>query len=90
MRAHTYYMFKLSETKRLHASQRVVIPWGEHAEGEYGEFSVQVEVNDEFVGRILQMGDGLEVVSPKNVRDLFQKRVESLANRYKKSPISSK
>lgn len=90
VRAHTYYMFKLSETKRLHASQRVVVPWGEHTEGKYGEFSVQVEVNDEFVGRILQMGDGLEVVSPKNVRDLFQKRVEALANLYKKPPFSLK
>ena len=83
VRAHTDYMFNLTETKRLHLSQKTIIPFGEHTDGKYGEFSVQVEVNKEFIGRILQMGDGLEVVSPKNVRSLFAQRVESLSNRYK-------
>ena len=83
MRAHTDYMFNLTETKRLHLSQKTIISFGEHTDGKYGEFSVQVEVNKEFIGRILQMGDGLEVVSPKNVRSLFAQRVESLSNRYK-------
>lgn len=53
-------------------------------DGMYGEFSVQVEVNDEFVGRILQMGAGLEIVSPQNVREKFIRRVEALADLYKK------
>lgn len=58
-------------------------------DGTYGEFSVQVEVNDEFVGRILQMGAGLEIVSPQivspqNVREKFKRRVEALADLYKK------
>lgn len=82
VRAHTLYMFKLSETKKIHPSQQIIVPFGAHEDGRYGEFSVQVEVNNEFIGRILQMGDGLEIISPKNVRDLFRKRVEALANRY--------
>lgn len=58
-------------------------------DGTYGEFYVQVEVNDEFVGRILQMGAGLEIVSPQivspqNVREKFKRRVEALADLYKK------
>lgn len=87
IRAHTDYMFKLTETKKLHLSQKVVVSFGEHTDGKYGEFSVQVEINKEFIGRILQMGDGLEVVSPEHVRRLFAQRVEALANRYKDSKI---
>lgn len=86
VRAHTYYMFKLTETKKLHASQQVIVPWGKHAEGEYGEFSVHVEVNNEFIGRVLQMGDGLEVVSPQNVRKVFEQRAKNLLKRYKTAP----
>lgn len=84
VRAHNHYMFMLTETKKIHLSQKVEIPFGEYMDGTYGEFSVQVEVNDEFVGRILQMGAGLEIVSPQNVREKFKRRVEALADLYKK------
>lgn len=83
IRAHNHYMFMLTETKKIHLSQKVEIPFGEYMDGTYGEFSVQVEVNDEFVGRILQMGAGLEIVSPQNVREKFKRRVEALADLYK-------
>ena len=84
IRAHNHYMFMLTETKKIHLSQKVEIPFGKYTDGTYGEFSVQVEVNDEFVGRILQMGAGLEIVSPQNVREKFKRRVEALADLYKK------
>lgn len=84
VRAHNHYMFMLTETKKIHLSQKVEIPFGEYMDGTYGEFSVQVEVNDEFVGRILQMGAGLEIVSPQNVREKFKRRVDALADLYKK------
>ena len=45
-------------------------------------FSVQVELNNEFFGRILQMGAGLEIMSPQIVRDEFMKRVHQLARLY--------
>lgn len=71
------------ETKKLHESQETVLPFEEHDDGCYGEFTVYVEVNNEFIGRILQMGDGLEIVSPQNVRNQFRERVEKMAELYK-------
>lgn len=82
IRAHTYYIYKLTETKPIHPSQFIASPWGDHEEGTYGEFSLEVEVNNEFFGRILQMGAGLEIVSPIEVRDLFKQRVKDLAKLY--------
>lgn len=82
IRAHTLIVFKLTETKKLHHSQQTVVPFGQHEDGEYGEFSVRVEVNNEFIGRILQMGAGLEIVSPDVVRDIFKQRVKDLAKLY--------
>jgi len=79
LRAHTYYIYKLTETKPIHQSQSIATLWGDHEDGTYGEFSLEVEVNNEFIGRILQMGAGLEIVSPKEVRDLFKQRVKDLA-----------
>lgn len=84
VRAHNHYMFMLTETKKYILVKKVEIPFGEYMDGAYGEFSVQVEVNDEFVGRILQMGAGLEIVSPQNVREKFKRRVEALADLYEK------
>lgn len=82
VRAHSYYIFKLTDTKPIHKTQDVAKPWGEYEDGIYGDFSLEVEVNNEFIGRILQMGAGLEIVSPKEVRDLFKQRVKDLANLY--------
>jgi predicted DNA-binding transcriptional regulator YafY len=70
------------ETKKLHESQEMVLPFEEHKDGFYGEFTVYVEVNNEFIGRILQMGDGLEIVSPKEIRDIFRERVANMAKLY--------
>lgn len=82
LRAHTYYIYKLTETKPIHPSQSIATPWGDQEDGIYGDFSLDVEVNNEFFGRILQMGAGLEIVSPKEVRDLFKQRVQDLARLY--------
>lgn len=82
IRAHNINMYKLTETKKIHHTQETTIPFGQHEDGEYGEFSVRVEVNNEFIGRILQMGAGLEIVSPNEVRDIFKQRVEELAKLY--------
>ena len=85
VRAHTYYIYKLIETKKLHRSQDTVLPFEGHADGRYGEFSMQVELNNEFVGCILQMGPGLEIMSPPIVRDEFEKRAKQLADLYIKT-----
>ena len=82
IRAHTYYIYRLTETKPIHRTQEISTAWGEHQDGIYGEFSIQVEVNNEFIGRILQMGAGLEIVSPNEVREVFKQRVADLAKLY--------
>lgn len=82
IRVHTNYIYKLAETKPMHGSFRIVKPFGEYEDGTYGEFSVQVEVNNEFIGRVLQMGAGYEIVSPANVRKIFCERVMQLAALY--------
>ena len=84
VRAHSLYFFRLVETKKLHRSQRIIVPFGKHDDGEYGEFSLQIEANKEFMGRILQMGAGLEVISPEEVRKLFAESVRAMSALYNK------
>lgn len=82
IRAHKHHIFKLTETKPIHHSQKTITPYEQHEDGEYGEFTVYVEVNNEFIGRILQMGADLEIVSPVEVRETIKERVIALANMY--------
>ena len=72
------------DTKPLHQSYTVVKPFAQYENGDYAEFSVDVEPNNEFYGRILQMGAGLEIVSPESVRKEIAQRVQDLANLYPK------
>lgn len=83
VRAHDIKIFKLTETKPIHTSQKTIVPFGEHDDGVYGEFSVEIEMNNEFISQILRMGAGLEIVSPDEVRDIFKQRVENLSKLYK-------
>ena len=69
MRASTFYIFKLLETKPLHESQQTTVEYGNHADGTYGEFTLLVELNEELEARILQMGYGLEVKEPIELRE---------------------
>lgn len=82
VRAYTNYIFNITDTKPIHKSQYVSIPYGKHKDGEYGEFVVHVEINNEFIGRILMMGDKLEIVTPTEAREIFKDRVVDLAKRY--------
>jgi predicted DNA-binding transcriptional regulator YafY len=82
IRAHEHYIFKLIDTKPLHHSYKVVKSFDRYEDGEYAEFSVDVEMNNEFIGRVLQMGAGLEVMSPSSVREIFIERVKNIASHY--------
>jgi predicted DNA-binding transcriptional regulator YafY len=84
IRAHKHNIFKLMDTKPLHQSYAVVKPYAQYDDGEYAEFSVDVEPNNEFYGLVLQMGAGLEIVSPNSVRDEFARRVYNLVDLYPK------
>jgi predicted DNA-binding transcriptional regulator YafY len=72
------------DTKPIHQSYTLVKPYAQYEDGEYAEFSVDVEPNNEFYGRILQMGAGLEIVSPENVRAEMTQRVLKLVGLYPK------
>lgn len=84
IRARSLYIYKLMDTKPLHHSYTIVKPYAQYVDGEYAELSVDVEPNNEFYGRILQMGAGLEVVSPESVRNEIAQRVHNLADLYPK------
>ena len=84
IRARSLYIYKLMDTNPLHKSYTVVRPFAQYEDGKYAEFSFDVEPNNEFYGRILQMGAGLEVVSPESVRNEIAQRVHNLADLYPK------
>ena len=84
IRARSLYIFKLMDNKPVHKSYTVVKPYAQYKDGEYAEFSVDVEPNNEFFGRILQMGAGLEIVSPESVRDEIAQRVHEMDDLYPK------
>ena len=82
VRAHTQYMYGLIKTMPIHDSQKDHKSFGEYEDGTYGDFVVTVKLNNEFIGRILQMGADLEIVAPDNIREEFRKRVENLHKLY--------
>lgn len=83
IRARNPKMFNLIDTKKLHPSQVMTKIYGDYDGIKYGEFQIHVEVNNEFIGRIFQMGAGLEVISPSSVRDIFKLRSANIADLYK-------
>ena len=83
IRATNHSIFRLTESKKIHRSQTTVKDYGRYADGEYGEFCLFVEPNNELIGRILQMGDGLVVKSPEYVRDMFRRRISGMADLYR-------
>ena len=83
IRTHSEYMHWLVKSKRFHDSQDEIVPFGLHEDGrQYGEFTVKVEINNEFIGVILQLGDGLEIVAPEGVRKTFAERIRKMAAMY--------
>ncbi len=69
-------------TKKIHHSQTVFSPFGDYADGKYGELIIQAELNNELIGAILQMGPGLEVISPQEVRCRFKQTIKEMVYLY--------
>lgn len=82
IRAYKKYFFYLTKTKPIHNTQTVSVEWGQHKDGEYGEFVLHVELNNELIGRIMMMEGNLEVVGPPEVRNVFINEVARLAKMY--------
>lgn len=80
LRAYSRYMYGLIGSKPLHRSQE---PMGGYDEEKgYGDFALSVKLNNEFIGRVLQMGHQLEIVEPQEFRDVFAARVAKMAEKY--------
>lgn len=82
LKTHSRYMHGLFVSKRFHASQREVLPFDNHNGEDYGMLSIDIVPNKEFYGQILLYGDEIEVVSPSEVREQVNKRIEALQQRY--------
>lgn len=80
IRTKTEYQHGLLNTKKLHRTQEETKPFGEHADGTYGEVSLTIEPNRELCGKILAYGQYLEVVQPQSLRErikeILQKQME--------------
>ena len=73
-------MFGLVETKPIHHTQRTLNDFDEILG--YGEVTMTLRTNNEFFGRILQLGHYLEIISPKEVRDDIALRISKMNKRY--------
>lgn len=82
IRARNFRMFNLVNTKPFHHSQKVTKDYDK--EEKYGEFKVVVKINNELIGRILQLGAGIEIVSPPHVRELVKQRISHMMAIYNK------
>ena len=69
-------------TKPLHHSQKETLPFGVHSDGSYGEVTLTIEPNRELRGRILQYGEGLEVIEPLVLREQLRTAIKSLMEQY--------
>lgn len=73
IRTKTVYQHGLLLTKKLHPTQEETQPFGEHADGIYGEISLTIEPNRELCGKILSYGQYLEVIQPQYLREHIKK-----------------
>lgn len=80
VRIHDKYMFGLVETKPIHHTQKTLKDFDDILG--YGEVTMTLRTNNEFFGRILQLGHDLEIVSPKEVRDDIAQRISKMNKVY--------
>lgn len=80
VRIHDKYMFGLVETKPIHYSQRTLKDFNDTLG--YGEVTMTLRTNNEFFGRILQLGHDLEIVSPEEVRADITLRISEMNKKY--------
>lgn len=88
VRIHSSYMFNLTTTKRIHHSQETVVDFGEHDGRCYGEIKLHVRPNQEFIGRLLQMGEDYEVMAPESLRSRIAEKVAGMHQHYQKISIN--
>lgn len=85
IRANDRYMWNLVTSKKFHSRQHTIVEYGNHAGDWYGEVSFTAVINDELIGKILQMGEKVELVSPPEARTYIARRIEWMNQLYRKS-----
>lgn len=73
-------------TKPFVANQITTIEFGEHENGKYGEIEFKCIINNELMGKILQMGEGLQVIPTEEsdtLARLMSERIERMYNLYR-------
>ena len=73
-------VYGLVSTKKIFAEQETLEPWND--EKGYGEFEMKVQLNNEFCGKILQLGAGLQVVAPEIAVRVFRDKVRAMWRLY--------
>ena len=76
-------MFGLITTKPIHSSQETVMEYNDNLG--FGEVTMTLRPNNEFFGRILQMGSDLEIFNPPEVRDEIAQRITKMNMHYQKN-----
>ena len=82
IRTKSEYQHGLLLTKPLHHSQKEIMPFGEHEDGNYGEVRLTIEPNRELRGRILLYGNNLEVIRPLSLREQIKEILKKQMERY--------
>lgn len=83
LRIYGKYMFGLITTKPIHSSQETVMEYNDNLG--FGEVTMTLRPNNEFFGRILQMGSDLEIINPPEVRDEIAQRITKMNMHYQKN-----
>lgn len=83
IRTKSEYQHGLLLTKPLHHSQKEVLPFGNRDGQWYGEVRLNIELNRELRGRILQYGENLEVISPlllrEQIMEILKKQIQQFS-----------
>ena len=82
IRTKTEYQHGLLMTKPLHHSQKEKLPFGEYADGFYGEVILTIEPNREFLGKALAFGQYLEIIQPQLLREQIKEILKKLQDQY--------
>lgn len=88
IRANDRYMWNLITSKKFHPRQQTVTEYGHHDDSWYGEVAFSAVVNDELIGKILQMGEKVELVSPLEIRSYIATRIGKMNSLYQNIPES--
>jgi len=82
IRTQSLYMHELMKSKKLHHSQKETKMYGNHDDGTYGEYVLNVEHNRELRGKILTYGEELRVMSPESLVNEIRESVKVMSGYY--------